>query len=288
LDGYESMIERHVVPVVGTIPLARLSAADVERVTAAVLDKGLSPQTARNVRNVIRRALGDAARLGMIGRNVAADAEPPRVPHREIEALSPAQVRRLAVATIDQPDGPLYVLAVYTGLRQGELLGLTWDDLDGSRLTVTRALVRSVAGAPTLGETKTARSRRTIHLAPAAVEALAEQRRRQDLARDAAGDDWQDLDGFIFTDALGRPLRHDGVSARFRTAADALGFGVRFHDLRHSYASAALAAGVPMHVVSRSLGHSSIGTTIDVYGHLDDADRRSAADAIARAFRDEV
>lgn len=158
---------------------------------------------------------------------------------------------------------------------------MTWP---ATAWTVHRALSRALVGAPILGETKTPRSRRTIALPPAAVAVLAVQRTRQDAARKAAGADWQDCDGLVFTDALGRPLRHDGVSARFRSAADVLGLPVRFHDLRHSAASMMLAGGVGLNVVSRTLGHSGVSVTADVYGHLADDSRAEAANAMDRAL----
>jgi integrase len=116
------------------------------------------------------------------------------------------------------------------------------------------------------------------------MEALARQRTRQDKAKATAGTAWQDRDGLVFTDPVGRPLSPTVVSHAFRDAADALGLSVRLHDLRHTYASTLLRAGVPLKVVSEALGHSSIATTADVYGHLEDTTRRQAADAMNLAL----
>ena len=235
----------------------------------------------------VRSAMSDAARLGMVSRNVAADAEPPRAAHQEIEALTPAQVRRLVKRTADNPDGPLYVLAVYSGLRQGELLGLTSSRPRRVAIHGLAALARSVSGAPTIGETKTARSRRTIHSHPSRSRRSTEQRRRQDVARAAAGDDWQDQVGLMFTDALGRPLRHDGVSARFRpppmrsdTVSGSTTSDIRTHPPHSRPGSRCTSSrGRSVIPVSARRSTSTVTSTTRI--------RQTAADAIARAFGEE-
>jgi integrase len=173
-------------------------------------------------------------------------------------------------------------------MRQGEVLGLRWQDLELSgpapSLTVRRSLARAAKGYA-LAEPKTARSRRTLELAPATVAALRRQKARQAELRLAAGDLWQNVDRLVFTDTLGRSLQPASVSRAFADALARLGLPhVRFHDLRHGAASLLLAQGVPLKVVSETLGHSGIAITADVYAHLDRAQRREAADAIERAI----
>ena len=280
---------RHVAdycqPLAG-IPLTRLTPAHVERTMAALRERGLSAQTIRHARSTLRRALHDAQRDGLVNRNVAALARPPRADRREMRALTAAEVGRLLASTADAPYGPLFAVAVGSGMRAGELCGLRWSDVDlpARSLVVRRSMARADGGGYELAEPKTARSRRTVMLPAVAVEGLRRQKARQAADKLAAGTDWQDRDGLTFTDALGRPVRPDALSAAFRATADRLGLPVRLHDLRHTAASLMLGAGVPLKVVSETLGHSSIAITADVYAHVTPELRREAADAIDRAL----
>jgi len=287
----EQAVRVHLTPALGRLPLAKLTPADVERMTAELIESGRSPRTAQIARTILRRALADAQRDGLVHRNVAALARPPHVPVRSLTAgrdyLTAADLRRLVTAAKVHALGPLVMLAATTGLRQGELLGLSWGDIDpeASTLTVRRALARSWDGWE-LAEPKTARSRRTINLPPTAIAALARQRALQDAARDAVGTAWQDQLGLVFTDAVGRPLRGADVTHAFYGLAAAAGLPrIPFHGLRHSAATAMLAAGVPLKVVSDQLGHSTITVTADRYAGVVPAQRREAADAMERALR---
>ena len=286
--SHEQYLRLYVLPAIGEVPLARLTPTSVERMTAGMIRRGLSPSTARGARTTLRILFRDAERDGLAARNVAALARPPRVTRHELRVLSADETRRLLDGTVDDEFGPIYALAATTGMRQGELLGLRWPDveLSGSApsLTVRRSLARAEAGYA-LAEPKTDRSRRTLELALAAVAALRRQKARQAELRLAAGDLWQDRDRLVFTDELGRPLRPSSVSHGFSDALARLGLPhVRFHDLRHGVASLLLAQGVPLKVVSETLGHSGIAITADVYAHLSREQRREAADAIERAI----
>lgn len=282
---YAGHVDRYWLPALGTTPLTRLRPNDVERVMAGMKAAGRSASTQRAARTTLRRALRDAQRDGLVVPNVAALARPPRLDRVEIQPLSVDNTRRLLDATAEHPHGPLFALLVGTGLRLGEALGLEWSDLGPGSLTVHRSLARADAGGYALAEPKTKRSRRTVMLPAIATAALERQRARQDTAKAGTGSAWQDRDGLVFTDAIGRQLGPTVVSHAFRVAADTIGLqGTRLHDLRHTYASTLLRAGVALKTVSDALGHSSIAITADVYGHLSDATRREAADAMDRAL----
>lgn len=284
-DGH---VRLYLVPTIGARRLGDLAPRDVEAMTTGMLERGLSPRTAAGCRTTLRKALSDAQRDGLVHRNVAALARPPRIPGREVEYLTRDELRHLLDSLGDDPMGPLVTVAAMTGLRSGELLGLRWPDVDMDRrtLTVRQAMARDWDGGYSLAEPKTTRSRRTIHLPAAAVLSLEARRDRQDADRIAAGDDtWQDVDALIFTDRLGRPLRGDEVSPTFRRLLVRAGIRhVPFHALRHSWATLALASGVPLKVIADNLGHASITVTAAYYSGIVPELNRDAADAIGRAL----
>jgi integrase len=298
----EVHVRCYLRPALGRLALARLSAADVERALSTFLATGrpdrpakrtpgrsnaggVSPLTVRHIRTTLRRALADAVRDGLAGRNAAAEARPPYVPHRPVDYLAARDLRRLIEATREDELGPLYALAASTGLRLGELLGLAWADVEGGTLTVRRSLARAQGNAWSLAEPKSARSRRSIPLPLTARQAIETQRSRQRFARSAAGSAWQDRDGLVFSDAIGRPLHPEAVSRAFGRARDRAGVPrIRFHDLRHSAATALLAEGVPLAVISEWLGHASIAITASSYAAIVPELRRDAADAMDRAL----
>jgi integrase len=204
-----------------------------------------------------------------------------------VSYLSAPDVRVLLSVTQDDLYGPVYAVAASTGLRLGELLGLAWTDLDGlaGTLTVRRSLAAAQGGGWKLAEPKSARSRRTIPLPKRAREALSLQRARQGAAKEVVGDAWQDRDGLVFTDSVGRPIRPGAVSSAFQKARAAAGLpAVTFHDLRHSAATLMLAEGVPLAVISEWLGHAGIAITASHYAAVVPALRRDAADAMDRAL----
>jgi integrase len=201
--------------------------------------------------------------------------------------LAPGLVRRLIERTAGAQFGPLYALAASTGLRLGELLGLSWDsiDLEESTLTVRQSLARSGDGGWELARPKSKKSLRSIPLPTTARAALMTQRSRQNAARDMAGKAWQDTSRLVFTDATGRPLDPNRVSAQFQRDRESAGVPrIRFHDLRHSAATLLLAQGVPLAVISDWLGHAGIAITMQHYAAIVPQLRHEAAAAMDRAL----
>ena len=299
----ELHVRCYLIPALGNRTLARLSATDVEQALATFVRSGrpplagqprgkpIAPMTARHIRATLRRALGEAQRAELVGRNAAADATPPYTPHRPVEYLRADDARRLLDATHKDELGPLYALAATTGLRLGELLGLAWSDLDlaGGTLTVRRSLAEGRDGGWALAEPKSARSRRTIPLAAIARDALRRRQAQQAAEQSAAGTAWQDRDGLIFTDSVGRPMRPDRVQHGFARARIAAGLPrIRFHDLRHTAATLMLAEGVPLAVISELLGHAGIAITASHYAAVVPQLRQDAADAMDRALTPRV
>lgn len=297
--GRDMHVRVYLIPALGRIPLHRLTAADVERALQSFMAAGrptsrsnrgrptraISAQSARHIRATLRRALNEAGKAGLVGRNAASDAAPPRLDHRPVAYLSAADIRRLHDATEAHEHGPLYRLLVSTGLRQGEALALRWSDMEDGTLAVRRSLSMTADGGYADAEPKSAKSRRTIPLPRQAREALDTQTTRAAAMRERAGSDWQDTVGRIFTDAIGRPLSPHLVSTEFQRQRRAAGIPkVRLHDLRHSAATLLLAEGVPLAVISDWLGHAGIAVTMQHYAAVVPELRHEAAEAMDRAL----
>ena len=285
--SYEGTVRLHIVPEIGHVPIDKLSVDHVSRLIARKeADSRLSSRSARYVLAVLRNALNKAVRWGLVARNVANLVDAPRVPYKDVRVLSPAETKRLLEAAHGDAVEGLLVLAVSTGLRLGEALGLQWSDVDLDRrqLRVNKSLQRVPERGLVLTETKTRRSRRSIVLPVRTAEALRSQRVRQVDQRRAAGSHWND-GGFVFTASTGRPLDQRNIQRNFRRIVRKARLPrMRFHDLRHSCASLLLAEGVSPRVVMETLGHSRISVTMDTYTHVMPALMRDAADAIDRSL----
>ena len=261
---HESIVRLHLVPALGDRRLSDLSVSDVD----AFLGHGLlDPQTRRHHRSTLRRALADALRDGLVNRNVAALATPPKMPRRERPILTAAQAKRVIAETVDDPMHALYVLVLTTGMREAEMLGLAWADvdLDAPSVSVVNTLHRGPKGWE-LHDPKTVKSRRTIPLTPVAVAALRRHRVRQREYQAKAGA--LGRDGLVFTSPKGRPLHGSNLLPAWYAQLARLGLPrVTLHDARHSAATLMFAAGVPLPVISDILGHSTIRVTADLYRH---------------------
>lgn len=172
---YRELITLHIIPSLGSRPLAKVTPPDLQSLYAGLGEK-LAPRTVGHVHRVLHRALADALRWGLVARNVCDAVKPPQVHAPEMRALSPGEARRFLAAAAGDPLEALYVLAVTVGLRQGELLGLKWADLDGGRLQVRRSIARVNGNGWLEQEPKSARSRRSVALTPLAVAALQRPR----------------------------------------------------------------------------------------------------------------
>ena len=285
--SYSGIARNHIIPVLGRTAIDRLTVQDVAGLLARKRSEGLSSRTTQYVLFVLRNALNKAIRWGAASRNVAQLVDAPRVAHRDVNVLSPEDALRLVTAARTDRLEALWILALSTGLRRGELLGLSWSDIDLDRrqLRVAKALQRVTGIGLILSETKTRRGRRSIILPIGTVEALRRHRAHQAEDRLIAGSGWNESD-FVFTSARGTPLDGDNMISRpFARLLERCGLPpMRFHDLRHSCASLLLAQGVAPRVVMETLGHSRIAVTLDTYTHVLPALQREAADAMDRAL----
>ncbi len=204
--------------------------------------------------------------------------DPPRIEAKEVEVLSTEEVAELLDAVRSDRLAAIYQVALALGLRRGEVLGLRWDDVDleGEALAVRQSLQR-VSGSLELTELKTASSRRTIALPSIITEALRAHRMRHRVERLRAGAAWRDS-GLVFTTRQGGPIEPRNLTRHFHRLLDQAGLPRRrFHDLRHTCASLLLAQGVQARDIMETLGHSRIGTTMDLYAHVQEPGRRAVA-----------
>ena len=286
-QGYESYARVHIVPVIGGIRVAKLTPQQLQALYSKKLKEGLSPTTVRAIHATIHRAMEQAARWGVVARNVADLVDAPRRARQEMKVLTSKQARALLEAAQGDRLEALYVLALSTGMRQGELLGLRWGDvdLDAARLHVRAIMQRNHEGIG-LREPKTASSRRQIALTGMAVAALRRHRARQLEERLAAGATWQDND-LVFPNTLGKPMEATNMLHRsFKPLLEKASLpDIRFHDLRHSAATLLLKQRVPAKVVSEMLGHSQVGVTLNIYSHVLPDMQAEAAAAMEAALR---
>ena len=283
--GYRSLLHNHIRPALGARPLARIKPLEVQQAFHDMIDRGLSARTIEYTRMVLRQAFKQAIQWRLLTFNPCDGVQIPRRQRREMQALSPEQARRFLVVARGTRYGMLFELAITTGLRPSEYLALKWEDIDFERgtLSVVRSLDAMPGGGYRLEETKTRNSRRVVKLLPGVLRALLEHRQAQQRLREEAGERWNEQ-GFVFTNAEGGPLDGHNLSSRHlrRILKEAGLPQIRLYDLRHTAATLALSAGVPVKVVSEMLGHSSVALTLDVYSHVlphmqEDAARRMAA-----------
>lgn len=284
-ERYEQISRTHIVPTLGGIKLKALTPAHVRGLYKEKL-QNLSPRSVQYIHVTLHKALKQAVMDGLIARNATEAVKPPQVRREEICPLTPEQVKMLLDAASGDRLEALYVLAVHTGLRQGELLGLKWDDIDleEGALQVRRALT-TAKGGPRLATPKTKGSRRRVSLTGAAVDALKAHLGRQLEEIDRAGSLWRE-NGLVFASETGEPLdRRNVTTYLFKPLLKRAGLPkVRFHDLRHTCATLLLTKNVNPKVMEM-LGHSSISITLDTYSHVLPNMQDSAARALEEALR---
>ena len=282
---YAGLTLRHVEPVIGRAPLGQVRPSDITRVLLTMERGGSAASTRRNAYAALPSAFDDAVANGLLAANPVLRVRRPKASSAEALSLTVDEVR----AFLAGADGLRYAgvlrLILGTGLRRGEALALRWCDvnLDRAEAAIKGSLVRS-DGNLIVADTKSLRSRRTVSLSPTTMQFLAQHRARQRAERCAAANLWADT-GFVFVTELGQPADPRNLLRATTIASKKAGLPpVGVHALRHTYATVALLHGVPIHVVSRNLGHSSIAITADIYGHLTDEAARTAALTVSDAL----
>jgi integrase len=276
--GYKVNVEKHLIPTIGRIPLDQLTPQNVQEMMNGHLRAGLSAKSVSYIHQVLRTALGLAVRWDMVSRNVARLVDRPRVQRKPISPLTPDEARKFLGSIRGHRLEALFSVALALGLRQGEALGLRWDDIDFNAGTVRVShQLQRIDGRLTLVPPKTEKSRRTLVMPSMIAEQLREHEKRQVAEKLWAGSNWQE-NGLVFANRVGQPTQARRVIEQFHQALAHAGLRrVRFHDLRHSCATLLLVQGVSPRVVMEVLGHSEIALTMNAYSHVVPELQREAA-----------
>jgi integrase len=266
LASYRSYTKNHLIPFFGPMELAKITLEDCQRFVTQKRADGLSPKAIIHCVVMLKEQFKHATRWGYLRQNPAQYVEKPRVPHREMDFLTPDEVRTfLDTAKEVMPQRyPLFLVAVMTGMRRGEVLAMKWCYLDWRR---RQYFIKETCYKGRFEEPKSERSRRAVNLAPTVMDVLSQVSDDQEIRRQQPGYHDHDL---IFCHNDGTPLDPDTVGKReFPRVLKAAGLRqIRFHDLRHTFTSLLIAQGESPKYIQSQLGHSSITTTLDRYGHL--------------------
>ena len=267
---YKLITNKHILPGIGDIPVKELNLARIEQFYREMIEAGVGIRTVRYVHAILHKALAKAVYYGLVLTNPAHGAALPRLRHSEMQILDESQISLFLIASVDSKYHALYHLAITTGLRQAELFGLRWSDLQWTSgvLHVQRQVQRVTSQGWQFVEPKTRAGRRSIQLGEGALQVLREHKLRQEQEKLLAGSRWQEHN-LIFPNSVGAPGDPSNLRKDFLRILEQAGLPkLRFHDLRHTAASLLLNHNVPVIVVSNMLGHSKPSVTLDVYGHL--------------------
>lgn len=285
--GYRIILDKHLIPGLGHIWLQKLTAQHVQSLYAKKLKEGFTAKRVRDIHMVLHGALGHAKRIKLVGSDVCDDVELPQSKQREIQPLTPEQAQVLLQKVREHHLEALLALALTTGMRRGEILGLRWQDIDLQQgtLQVCRAVSYFGRRGFLVGEPKTEKSKRKIALPQFVVEALKRHRTIQLETRLQAGAAWIEND-LVFSNNCGGFIVPVTLTNHFSKLLEEIGLPrMRFHDLRHSAATLLLHMGVPAKVVQEILGHSTFSTTMDRYSHVLPSMQQEAMDKMDDLFR---
>jgi integrase len=286
--SYRMVLTKRVVPRIGELRLTSLTPGHLTTMYAQLLAEGgrlgrpLSPRSVRYTHTIAGRALADAVQWGLLPRNPARAAKPPRAVKSDMAVWDAAQARKFLAFVQEDRLYAMWLLMLTTGLRRGEIAGLRWSDVDLDDAVIAIQHTRvSVDARVVVVEPKTAKGRRSVALDDMTVQALRSHRKAQLQERLKLGKAWQDS-GFVFVREDGAPYHPERILVMFKRHAEAAGLpAIRLHDLRHTSATLALAAGVHPKVVQERLGHSSINITLDTYSHVVKGRQHEAAEKVA-------
>ena len=285
-EGYQYIVRSHLIPSLGQTPLTQLKPEHLQRLYSEKLSAGrfdgkggLSKRSVQYIHVTLHKALKNAVKLGMIGRNPADAVEPPRPQHHEMQTMNESDIHIFLELAKSTPYYALFYLALFTGMRRSELLALRWCDVDLllCQLSVTRTIHQLHNGDIIFQQTKTDKSRRMVSLSPSTAIVLREHIELQEKMRQSLGLTLTDED-LVFCQIDGKPLLPDSITHAWMKLARRTGLrGIRLHDARHTHASLMLKQGIHPKIVQERLGHSSIQITLDTYSHVAPGLQQAAA-----------
>lgn len=285
---YENDIRLHIKPALGAIRLETLKTHTIQKfyndlTKGAKGERPLSPKTVKNIHGVLHHALNQAVANEMLRFNPANACTLPRIERKELKPLDEENIKAFLNEIKGTRYEDIFLVTLFTGMREGEVLGLTWDcvDFESGILTVNKQIQlhqeKELKGAYTLISPKNGRSR-TIAAAPFVMNCLRRWRSKQAEWHLKAGEVWMNPDNLVFTDEIGGHLTKSSVYREFKKIVKRIGRpDARFHDLRHSYAVAAISSGDDIKTVQSNLGHATAAFTLDVYGHVTAKMKRESA-----------
>ena len=283
LAAYRSSSNTHIIPALGKIPLKSLNPTQIQEFyNSLTREKGLSAKTVKNVHGILHEALDQAVKLRYIGLNASDACTLPRVEKKELQPLTEDEIAAFLREIADgEPLKNLFTVAMFTGMREGEICGLSWDSVDfiNGTITVKQQLCREKKKDSQLyiGSPKNDKSR-TLTVAPFVMEILRETYRQQNQWRKTAGAAWENEWNLVFTTETGRYIIPQTAFRRFKRIAEKIGRpDARFHDLRHTFAVTSIQEGDDIKTVQENLGHATASFTLDVYGHVSEKMKKESA-----------
>jgi len=285
-------VHHNINPAIGAVRLQKLMPHQIQSFYNDLLrNRGLSPKTIKNLHGVLHKSLKQAVALGYIQQNPSDNVVLPRVERKEMHVLESGELPAFLAAISESNLGNLFYVALFTGMRRGEVCGLSWDcvDFEKGLLLIKKQLVRSrrpEGPGFVLATTKNDKTR-LITPAPSVMERLRAEQKRQAENKQKASSLWiGNPDNLVFTNAFGRYLLPDYVYKKYKRIVTELGLGeLRLHDLRHTYAVNSLQGGDDIKTVQDNLGHYTAAFTLDVYGHVSEQMKRDSADRMERLIK---
>ena len=289
-SNYRMVVNFYIVPHLGSKRLTELTPVQIKAWHTKLLEHGrkdgtgLASRSVQLAHRVLHRALADAVRWNLLMVNPASRVKAPKANSAEMQAWTAEEAVRFLGGVAETRLLALWIVALHTGLRRGELAGLRWKDIDVDGATLTVAQQRTTADYAVVVMAPKAKSQRQLQLAPTTIAALEAHRKRQRIERVAAGPAWENT-GYVFVNELGQPYHPSRLREMFEKDCIRVRVpAIRLHDLRHTMATLALQAGVHPKIVQEQLGHSAINVTLDIYSHVPQAVKREAAGKIAGIF----
>ena len=284
-EDYVGTITRHIVPALGTIPVQRLTPDQLQTYYSEKLAAGCGKRTVETCHMRLSQALDQAVKLGIVMRNVADAVTPPRVEPKEMRVWNQEQGRQFLAVAGQSTYGPIWIVAMATGMRRSELLGLRWEDVDCERgVLCVRQVVTVVQGAPHAGPPKSKSSRRDVLVPEEVMDTLREHKRRQNEQRLALGSIWEDHD-LVFAAANGNYINPNNLTRDFMRLVALAGLPtIRIHDLRHAHVALLIQLGADIKDVSERVGHARTSTTMDIYHHVMPEQRSATVEKLRAAL----